>query len=77
MMDGTLNTEVHPNTTPKHLPMKVSNCCGADGSYSFMVAWATYEDADLCPKCGEHCEYIEETDLNTINTENEQRTDED
>jgi len=51
--------------------MKVSNCCGADGSYSFMVAWATYEDAELCPKCGEHCEYIEETDLNTINTENE------
>jgi len=24
-----------------------------------------------------NCEYIEETDLNTINTENEQRTDED
>jgi len=40
--------------------MKVSNCCGADGSYSFMVAWATYEDAELCPKCGEHCEYVEE-----------------
>ena len=53
--------------------MKVSNCCFVKGE-----AWVSgfirldYEKAELCPKCGEHCEYIEETDLNTINTENEQ-----
>jgi len=42
--------------------MKVSNCCFVKGE-----AWASafnkldYEKAELCPKCGEHCEYIEET----------------
>lgn len=44
--------------------MKVSNCCFVKGE-----AWVSgfirldYEKAELCPKCGEHCEYIEETDL--------------
>jgi hypothetical protein len=40
--------------------MKVSNCCGADGNSFFFLA------------TDEECE-LEETDLNTINTENEQR----
>jgi hypothetical protein len=59
--------------------MKVSNCCGVQdaGVYKNLRFELTWEEAELCPKCGEHCEYIEETDLNTINTENEQRTDED
>jgi len=48
--------------------MKVSNCCGA------VIDYYSWRDLyELCPKCGVHCEYIEETDLNTINTENEQR----
>jgi len=52
--------------------MKVSNCCFVKGE-----AWVSgfirldYEKAELCPKCGEHCEYIEETTFETINTENE------
>lgn len=50
--------------------MKVSNCCGA------VIDYYSWRDLyELCPKCGEHCEYIEETDLNTINTENEQDKD--
>lgn len=41
--------------------MKVSNCCFVKGE-----VWASafnkldYEKAELCPKCGEHCDYIEE-----------------
>lgn len=57
--------------------MKVSNCCGEKGGgvHAKFYPWSelSFEERDLCPKCGEHCEYIEETDLNTINTENEQR----
>ena len=53
--------------------MKVSNCCGVYGTKRLHAVdnWhdQTYEQQDICPKCGEHCEYIEETDLNTINTE--------
>jgi len=52
--------------------MKVSNCCGVYGDYRIPYG-DTYETAEICHYCGEHCEYIEETDLNTINTENEQR----
>jgi len=56
--------------------MKVSNCCGAFGGYQINLNdWLTYDQAELCPKCGEHCEYIDETDLNIINTENEQDKD--
>jgi len=54
--------------------MKVSNCCGENGNVSHHISfivddWITYEQQELCPKCGEHCEYIDETDLNTINTD--------
>lgn len=49
--------------------MKVSNCCGVNmvGKY---IEWFIL--AEVCPHCGEHCEYIEETTFETINTENEQ-----
>lgn len=37
--------------------MKVSNCCGA------VIDYYSWRDLyELCPKCGEHCEYIEETE---------------
>ena len=56
--------------------MKVSNCCCADGNIQVNVTYnwkdITCKDIELCPKCGEHCEYIEETTFETINTENEQ-----
>lgn len=50
--------------------MKVSNCCGVNmvGKY---IEWFIL--AEICPHCGEHCEYVEETTFETINTENEQR----
>ena len=48
--------------------MKISNCCNADGNtltgYRFQSNDILYIDMELCPKCGEHCEYVEETDLN-------------
>lgn len=53
--------------------MKVSNCCGFSGHGICSETVHDYEQAEICTRCGEHCEYIEETDLNTINTENEQR----
>jgi len=46
--------------------MKVSNCCGERGDFrewGRLKVTPTYEQQDLCPKCGEHCEYIEEGDL--------------
>ena len=53
--------------------MKVSNCCGVVGNYGFRHDDdTTFEYRELCPKCWEHCEYIEETTFETINTENEQ-----
>ena len=54
--------------------MKVSNCCGADGNVPLNkhTRWVTAEQGEICPKCGEHCDYIEETTFETINTENEQ-----
>lgn len=36
--------------------MKVSNCCGVSGNGYVL----SYEQRELCPKCGEHCEYVEE-----------------
>ena len=48
--------------------MKISNCCGEQG-------YMMHQQSELCPKCGEHCEYIEETTFETINTENEQDKD--
>ena len=33
--------------------MKVSNCCGEPVHEFYMTT-------ELCPKCGEHCEYVEE-----------------
>lgn len=52
--------------------MKISNCCG------YEIGDPYYLDIGLCPACKEHCDFEEideeeETDLNTINTENEQR----
>lgn len=42
--------------------MKVSNCCGVVGNYGFRHDDdTTFEYRELCPKCWEHCEYIEET----------------
>lgn len=54
--------------------MKVSNCCGEQGTLRYLhhTSLTDLEDMELCPKCGEHCEYIEETTFETINTENEQ-----
>jgi len=50
--------------------MKVSNCCG------YEIGDPHYLDIGICPDCKEHCDFEEideeeETDLNTINTENE------
>lgn len=46
--------------------MKVSNCCGEKGGgvHAKFYPWSelSFEERDLCPKCGEHCEYIEETE---------------
>jgi len=42
--------------------MKVSNCCRVYGDYRIPYG-DTYETAEICHYCGEHCEYIEETDL--------------
>ena len=42
--------------------MKVSNCCG-EKSQILRDGIGGYFDtvyAELCPKCGEHCEYVEE-----------------
>ena len=42
--------------------MKVSNCCGVKGDYKMgEYIPCTFENFNACPKCGEHCEYIEET----------------
>ena len=47
--------------------MKVSNCCEAPGDYKMgKYIPCTFENFNACPKCGEHCEYIEETDLNEL-----------
>ncbi len=52
---------------------KVSNCCGADGGSFFR--WAdftlTYEEAGLCPKCKEPCEYVEEDKLDNQTPNND------
>ena len=41
--------------------MKVSNCCGVSGNYGFRHDDdTTFEYRELCPKCWEHCEYVEE-----------------
>lgn len=40
--------------------MKVSNCCGERGDWGDLSILMNYEQAELCPKCGEHCEYVEE-----------------
>lgn len=53
--------------------MKVSNCCGEKGNHGLNPYEVAFIDIELCPKCGEHCEYMEETTFETINTENEQR----
>lgn len=34
--------------------MPISECCSADAG--------EFEDAGICPDCGEHCEFIEEED---------------
>ena len=45
--------------------MKVSNCCGVHGFISVFdgrLSGTNYYDSEqmeICPKCGEHCEYIE------------------
>lgn len=33
--------------------MSVSNCCGVE-------PYGNFEDMGLCPKCKDHCEYLEE-----------------
>jgi hypothetical protein len=57
--------------------MKVSNCCGVSGGIpvEYLKDNPTHEECNRCPKCGKHCEYIEETTFETINTENEQDKD--
>lgn len=40
--------------------MKVSNCCGENGNVKFYETEWLYSEAGMCPRCGEHCEYIEE-----------------
>lgn len=40
--------------------MEVSNCCGEKGNVRFYETEWLYSEAGMCPKCGEHCEYIEE-----------------
>lgn len=47
---------------------KVSNCCGDIGTRVYHNRKrhgdsddiTTYQDVELCGKCGEHCEYLEE-----------------
>lgn len=59
--------------------MKVSNCCG-EKSQILRDGIGGYFDtvyAELCPKCGEHCEYVDEEETEEITTKpinNEQRT---
>ena len=43
---------------------KISNCCGASGKGGYAITSTTFEEAELCSKCGEFCEYIEPDDLN-------------
>lgn len=48
--------------------MKLSNCCGVQGfikKFDNRLSGENYydsEEAGICPKCGEHCEYIEPCD---------------
>lgn len=43
--------------------MKVSNCCGVVGTgylKNNRLEVVTFEQAELCSECVEHCEYVEE-----------------
>ena len=52
--------------------MLVSNCCGKQGyveKFDERLSGTNYynaEDEGVCPECGEHCEYIDEEDEETI-----------
>lgn len=37
--------------------MLVSNCCGAENR---MMADIDYKTAGICPRCKEHCDFVEE-----------------
>lgn len=50
--------------------MKISNCCGVRGDYKSEYYDPTFQQLELCPKCGEHCEYITLND-NKMNTTTE------
>ena len=43
--------------------MKVSECCG---SYNI-----EYEDYCICPSCKEHCMFVEDTELEDMEADNE------
>lgn len=40
------------------LPDKVSNCCGEEGTRNLTNTELSYEEAEMCPRCLEHCEYV-------------------
>lgn len=45
--------------------MLVSNCCGAENR---MMAdfGSDYKEAEICPRCKEHCEFVDEDERDDI-----------
>jgi hypothetical protein len=41
---------------------KVSNCCGCHDKLDY-ESGTTYSEMDICPECGDYCEFVTEEDF--------------
>lgn len=47
----------------KKMPQKISDCCGATATDPIML------DYGICPECKDHCEYINQEEDDTDNSQ--------